>query len=111
MSFKKILKGFLLAYGTVTLIERHGDDVAKWLEKKAAEIGRKAGEKYVNPDNSIYEFGTAYYSQMEEGDVYFVKMGDKNSFDLLAYTFGRNSDKDHHNFGVYDCYILTARGD
>lgn len=111
MKLKKLFYTFLAIYGAAKLIEEHGDNVAKWLEKKAAEIGRKAGEKYVNPDNSIYEFGTAYYSQMEEGDVYFVKMGDKNSFDLLAYTFGRNSDKDLHNFGVYECYILTARGD
>lgn len=110
MSIKRLIKGLLLTYGAVTLIERHGDDVAKWLEKKAAEIGRKAGEKYVNSDNSIYEFAKAYYADLKDGDIYFTKVGTKDNFDLLSYEFS-SATVDFHNFEKYDCYILTARGD
>lgn len=108
MSFKKILKGFLLAYGTVTLIERHGDDVAKWLEKKAAEIGRKAGESYSKgtSDQSGYlVFKQVRSSDVGHGCIYYAKVG-SHGFDLLEYTFF-GTPRDVSNFETYDCYILV----
>ena len=106
MSFKKILKGFLLAYGTVTLMERHGDDVAKWLEKKAAEIGRKAGEKYCVPVDHKLVFKEIFnFDSLRPGDSYYISVGDVDRFDLLRYDYG-DDETDRLN-QKYDCYILV----
>lgn len=110
MKLKKLIFTFLGIYGARALIKDHGDDIVKWLDRKAQEIGRKAGESYAGVNNSVYEFGKAYYADMENGDIYFTKLGNKENFDLLSYEF-RSTPVDIHNFEKYDCYILTARGD
>ena len=107
MSIKRLIKGFLLAYGAVTLIERHGDDVAQWLEKKAAEIGRKAGESYskdATDQSGCLVFKKVQSSDVRKGSIYFAKVG-LHGFDLLEYTF-YGTPSDISNFETCDCYIL-----
>ena len=110
MKLKKLIFAFLGIYGARALIKDHGDDIVKWLDRKAQEIGRKAGESYAGVNDSIYEFAKAYYADLEVGHIDFTQVGTKESFDLLAYEF-RSTPVDVHNFDKYDCYILTARGD
>ena len=108
MSLKKLIKGLLLTYGAVALIDRHGDDVANWLEKKAIEIGRKAGESYSKDtidQSGCLVFKRAQFSDMRKSSRYYAKVGSCD-FDLLEYIFF-GTPSDISNFETYDCYILV----
>lgn len=108
MKLKKLFYTFLGIYGAAKLIEEHGDDVAKWLEKKAAEIGRKAGESYSKDtidQSHCLVFKQVRSSDMRHGDIYYAKVG-HCGFDLLEYTF-LGTPSDTSNFETYNCYILV----
>ena len=109
MKLKKLFYTFLGIYGAAKLIEEHGNDVAKWLEKKAAELGRKAGEKYTyyDPMDNILKFKRIWHDlNLNPGDHYYILIGAPGRADLLVYTYG-NEEDDRLNFAKYECYILV----
>lgn len=107
MRIKRLLKGFILAYGTVQLINNHGEDFANWLEKQAEKLARKAGESYCVPVEHKLVFKRIFNSDcLNYGDTYYIAVGATDKCDLLVYAYD-NGDDDRINFSKYDCYILV----
>ena len=103
MKLKKLLKGFLLAYGAVSLINDHADDISNWLDRKAQELARKAGEKYngVEPELKFKRIWTA--NRLSNGCEYYARFDS----DLLAFIYNKDDERHRINFENHDCYILV----
>ena len=106
MRIKRLLKGLLLTYGAVQLINNHGEDFANWLEKQAEKLAREAGESYCVPVEHKLVFKKIFnLDSLRSGDTYYINVGTADRFDLLSYVYGED-ETDRLN-QKYDCYILV----